>query len=89
MLLPLALLAALAAALFVAFGASQLRPVFFKAADLRAKFDLLLLGVVSIVLNDSERRRERVDLMRFGMASGSLVTLFLIGMAAMSILAGR
>lgn len=89
LLLPLALLAALGAGVFTAFAASQLRPAFHKAVDLRNRFDLPLLGVVSLILSDTDRRRERVDLMRFGAASGSLVMLFVIGMVALSIVGNR
>jgi len=89
LLLPLALVAAIGAGLFTAFAASQLWPVFHKATDLRAKIDLPLLGVVSKVLSDADKRRERVDWMRFAAASGSLVGLFLVGLTAMTIMAGR
>jgi hypothetical protein len=89
LLLPVALLVSLAAGLLWAFAASQLRPVFFKAADLRTKIDLPLLGVVSMMLTETERRRERVDLLRFSAASGSLVGLFLLGLTLMTILANR
>jgi polysaccharide chain length determinant protein (PEP-CTERM system associated) len=88
-LLPIALAAALAAGLFTAFAASQLWPVFHKATDLRSRVDLPLLGVVSMVLSDAEKRRERGDLVRFLAASGGLVALFLVGLTAMSIIAGR
>ena len=43
-LLPIAMLLALAAGGFTAFAASQLRPVFHSAKDLRLKFGLPLLG---------------------------------------------
>ncbi len=89
MLLPLALLAGVLAGLATAFAASQLRPVFHQAAELRTKFDLPVLGVVSAVLSDSDMRRKRADLLRFSAASGSLVLLFVAGLTAMSLIAGR
>ena len=58
---------------FTAFAASQLRPVFHNAKELRAKFGLPLLGMVSLVTSASDVRRERVDLLRFVLASGSLI----------------
>lgn len=88
-LVPLALIAGLAAGLFLAFAFSQLRPAFYQASELRDKIDLPLLGVVSRVLSDAERRRERVDLLRFSIASGSLVALFAAGLIAMSVIAAR
>jgi polysaccharide chain length determinant protein (PEP-CTERM system associated) len=86
LLLPMALVAALAAGLFTAFAASQLRPVYDDANELRAKTGLPLLGVVSIVLSDIDRRRERMGLIRFMSASGSLVGLFVAGLIAMSLM---
>ena len=53
------------------------------------KTGLPLLGVVSVVMGDDERRRERMDRLRFFGASGSLVVLFGAGLAAMTVLAGR
>jgi polysaccharide chain length determinant protein (PEP-CTERM system associated) len=89
LLLPVTLLAALGAGLLTAFVASQLRPVFNEAAELRAGTGLPLLGVISLALGDDQRRRERMSLMRFVGASGSLVFLFAAGLIAMSILSGR
>ena len=89
MLYPLVLLAAIGAGLFVAFAASQLRPVFHKAGELRDRFDLPLLGVVSRIMSDAEQRRERRGLVRFIVASGSLVGVFLAGLFAMSLIAPR
>ncbi|MCB1994711.1 MAG: chain length-determining protein [Rhodoferax sp.] len=89
MLLPLVLVAAIAGGLFTAFVASQLRPAFYDVTDLRQKTGLPLLGVVSVVLGDAERRRERMDRLRFFGATGSLVLLFGAGLAVMAVMAGR
>ena len=89
LLLPLALGAALAAGLFTAFAASQIRPVFSDAAELRVKTGLPLLGVVSIVLGAPDVRRERMDRLRFFAASGGLAAVFVAGFVAMSIVANR
>jgi polysaccharide chain length determinant protein (PEP-CTERM system associated) len=86
LLLPVALLAALAAGLGVAFAASQLRPTFDDPDELRAKTGLPLLGVVTLVLDDVARRRQRVGMLRFASASGSLVALFVAGMVAMALI---
>ncbi len=86
LLLPLALVAALAAGLAVAFLASQLRPVFSDANELRTRTGLPLLGVVSLVVSDEQRRGERSSLLRFIGASGGLVGLFVLGLVAMAIL---
>jgi polysaccharide chain length determinant protein (PEP-CTERM system associated) len=89
LLLPLVLLLALGGGLAATLLASQLRPVFFNANDLRTKFQLPILGVVSAVISDSESRQRRTDRLRFAAASGSLVVSFAAGMTAMFMLASR
>jgi polysaccharide chain length determinant protein (PEP-CTERM system associated) len=88
LLMPLPLLAGLGAGLFIAFAASQLRPTFLEPSDLRAKTGLPVLGVVSVVMNDSDRRSDRMSLYRFMGASGGLIVLFAAGLTAMA-LTGR
>jgi polysaccharide chain length determinant protein (PEP-CTERM system associated) len=85
-LLPLALVVALAAGIGLAFAGSQLRPTFTDADELRAKTGLPLLGVVTAVISDAERRRERASLFRWVTASGGLVGLFVAGMIAMVVM---
>jgi len=87
--LALAMIAAIGAGLFASFAAAELRPVFYEGSELRTKFQLPLLGVVSLILTDAERRREKMDLVRFWAASGSLVGLFAFGLTAVSVLASR
>ncbi|MDE1947170.1 MAG: chain length-determining protein [Burkholderiales bacterium] len=89
LLLPLALFVALLAGLGIAFAGSQLRPAFADAAELRAKTGLPLLGVVSLVLGDGERRQERRNTLRFLGATGGLFGLFIVGMMIMAVLAQR
>lgn len=89
LLLQAVLVASIVGGAFAAFAMSQLRPVFHRASELRTKFDLPLLGVVSLIQTDVERRRERVDLIRFSAAGVSLVALFVAGMVTMSMMAGR
>jgi polysaccharide chain length determinant protein (PEP-CTERM system associated) len=86
LLLPVAFLAALVAGLFTAFMASQLRPVFERASDLRDKIDLPMLGVVSLVLSDAEKRRERFDRVRFLAASSMLFMVFAAVLVATTIM---
>lgn len=89
LLLPLVLLAAVASGLFATFACSQLRPVFFHAGDLRAKFDLPILGMVSAVMGAADTRQRRVDRLRFVAASASLPLVFAVGLTLMSLVAGR
>jgi polysaccharide chain length determinant protein (PEP-CTERM system associated) len=86
LLLPLALIGSLAAGLLFAFAASQLRPTFSDGNELRAKTGLPLLGVVTGLISDADRRRERVGLFRFITASGGLVGLFIAGLIAMTLM---
>jgi polysaccharide chain length determinant protein (PEP-CTERM system associated) len=86
-LLPLALVAGLAAGLGVALAASQLRPVFSDPQDLRTKTGLPLLGVISMALSDGERRAERRGVIQFYGATAGLVGLFVVGLVAMTFIA--
>ena len=85
-ILPLALAAGLAAGLALTLVLSQLRPTFDDPSDLHSKTGLPLLGVVSLVVSDLDRRRERMGHLRFISASGSLVGLFIAGLIAMSLM---
>ncbi len=87
LLLPLPLLAGLAAGLLLAFVASQLRPVYLDVAELRIKTGLPVLGLITIVQTDLDRRSERMSLYRFAGASGGLVVVFAMGLTAMAIMA--
>ncbi len=86
LLLPLVLLAALGSGLFFAFAASQVRPTFADAAELRAQTGLPLLGVVTMLSTDEDRKRERRSLFRFVSASGGLVGVFVAGLIAMTLM---
>ena len=85
-ILPLALAAGLAAGIALTLVLSQLRPTFDDPSDLHTKTGLPLLGVVTLVVSDLDRRRERMGHVRFISASGSLVGLFVAGLIAMSLM---
>jgi len=88
LLLPLALLAALASGLGITFLMTQVRPVFFDAATLRGAAALPILGVVSAVRNDALQQSERRSLKRFLAAVLALLVVFGAGMAFMYYRAG-
>lgn len=88
-LLAAAMCAALGAGVGFAFVATQLRPVFFSTGDLRAQLQLPVLGVVSRVTTEAEKRLERVQLMRFFAGSGSLIGIFVATIIVMSVVAAR
>jgi polysaccharide chain length determinant protein (PEP-CTERM system associated) len=77
LLLPAAFFAALGAGLLAAFVASQLRPVYERAFDLREKVGLPVLGIVSLVLSDADKRHARFDRMRFFAGSATLFAAFI------------
>jgi polysaccharide chain length determinant protein (PEP-CTERM system associated) len=88
LLMPLALLAALAGGLGITFVMTQVRPVFFDAATLRGAAELPILGVVSAVHNDAVEKRERRSLKRFLASVLALMVVFGTGMAFMYYRAG-
>jgi polysaccharide chain length determinant protein (PEP-CTERM system associated) len=88
LLLPVALLFALAAGAAAAFGVSQVLPTFHDTSELRGATKRAVLGAVSLVLDDGMlRRRRRMTAAFFG-AFGALVAAY--GAAAsMLLLAAR
>ncbi len=85
-LFSLVLAASLASGLAFTFVASQVRPTFSHGDELRIKTGLPLLGVVTMLASDTDRRRDRIALFRFFAASGGLVALFLAGLITMSLM---
>lgn len=89
LLLPVALLAAIGAGLGIAFVLSQLRAVFFDARAVRNTIGMPILGVVTLVLSETARARERRGLKRFALASSGLVGMFVAAIAVLTVLANR
>lgn len=89
LLLPGALVAAIAAGVAVAFAISQLRPVFYDPRSLTDAVGLPLLGCVSLVQSDAELAARKTERKKFIGASGALVLLFAIGMVVFSLLSQR
>jgi len=85
LLLPGVLIAALAGGVFFAFAASQLRPTFATPEDLRKQTGLPLLGVVTLLRTEEDRRSDRMSFVRFVAASGGLVGLFMAGLITLSL----
>ena len=85
-LIPMVLVVALGTGLFFAFAASQIRPTFGNADEVRLKTGLPLLGVVSMLTTEADRRGARMSLYRFVAASGGLVGLFTAGLIAMTLM---
>jgi len=89
LLLVASLLGSIALGGLASFAVSQLRPVFHDPHELRARLDVPILGVVTRLVSDADKRRQRIDLIRFGAASGGLVGLYVLGLAAMAIMLSR
>jgi polysaccharide chain length determinant protein (PEP-CTERM system associated) len=89
LLLPMALVAAIAAGLGIAFVMSQARAVFFDPRSLTDASGLPLLGTVSLQVNDAAMVAKRAELKKFVIAFGSLVLVYGIGIAVMSFMSGR
>ncbi len=83
LLMPLALIAALAAGLGVTFLLSQVRAVYYDAYAMSESLGLPLLGVVSLVMDDGSTQRRRTELKKFLGATGALVAVFGVGMLAL------
>lgn len=85
LLLPGVLLLSLAAGVFFAFAATQLRPTVASGEDLRKLTGLPLLGVVTLLRTEEDKQRERMSLFRFVAASGGLVGMFMAGLITLSL----
>ncbi|MFG6428511.1 XrtA system polysaccharide chain length determinant [Roseateles sp. LYH14W] len=81
--------AALGVGLFTTFAASQLRPVFHDANDLRARVELPILGVVTRLVTDADRARQRVDLIRFSAGAGGLLVMFAVALTILAVQLSR
>ncbi|KQP23161.1 XrtA system polysaccharide chain length determinant [Pseudorhodoferax sp. Leaf267] len=84
-----AMFGAIVAGIGVAVALSQLRPVFHDARTLRSVVGLPLLGVVTLVVSDAVKKKERSNLLKFALASGSLVMCFAVGISLMIVMTGR
>lgn len=82
------LVASLGAGAVIALLLAQLRPVFHTAAELRQVTQLPLLGTIDLVVDELQKHRERRDVWRFGLASGGLVVVYSVLMAALALRVG-
>ena len=89
LLLAGAMAAALGVGLFTTFAASQLRPVFHDANDLRARVELPILGVVTRLVTDADRARQRVELIRFSAGAGGLLAMFAVALTVLAVQLSR
>jgi polysaccharide chain length determinant protein (PEP-CTERM system associated) len=88
LLLPIALLAAVAAGAGAALFASRAQAVFFNGQSLRETVGLPLLGVVTLVPSEERARKDKSDIRRYLGAVSGLVGAFSAGMLALAFLPG-
>ncbi len=88
-LFPLMLLVALGAGVAVAFIACEARPTFLDGRSAREVTGLPLLGVISVVPSDAERRSYRHALVGFAGGVGALVVTYLGGIAILAMIVRR
>jgi len=89
LLFPMALLGALAAGVLVSFLVSRFWPTFFDLRSLRAVTGLPVLGSVSMILSESQRRKERRGLIGFVTAFMAFLGTFGAGLVALALLSTR
>lgn len=89
LLLAGAMAGALVVGVFTTFAASQLRPVFHDANDLRVRVELPILGVVTRLVTDADRARQRVDLIRFSAGAGGLMAMFAVALTVLAVQLSR
>jgi polysaccharide chain length determinant protein (PEP-CTERM system associated) len=85
LLMSLSLVLALGAGFAGAFAAMELRPTCYDGRTLREVAGLPLLGVVSVIINDSMRRERRKGLIRFLMGTGAFLGVYVAGFAYLAV----
>lgn len=76
LLIPMALLLALAAGLVAAYAANEARPTFIDGRSLREATGLPLLGIVSLIESAEQRAASRKGVARFAGGIAALVALY-------------
>jgi polysaccharide chain length determinant protein (PEP-CTERM system associated) len=88
-LIPLALIIALAAGLAAAYIANAARPTFYDGRSLREASGLPLLGVVSLIVSEPGRLAERRSMFRFLGGVGALLGTYLVSFIMLEMLTAR
>lgn len=89
LLFPLALLAALGAGVLSSFAVSQIRPTLFDARSLREVTGMPVLGMVSLIVSEPMKRKERRGLIGFIAAVVALVGSYGAGLLLLFLLSAR
>ena len=88
-LVPLALIFALAAGLLAAYIVNEARPSFYDGRSLREACGLPLLGVVSLIVSEPRRRAERRSMFWFLGGVGALLGTYLASFIVLEVLTAR
>lgn len=88
-LLPLGLLAALAAGMAVCFTATRIRPTFYDGKGLRAVTGLPVLGAVSMLADPARHRKKQRQAVAFLLGLGTLISIYAAGFAALMLVSAR
>ena len=88
-LVPLALIFALAAGLLAAYLVNEARPTFYDGRSLREACGLPLLGVVSMIVSEPRRRAERSSMFWFLGGVGALLGTYLASFIVLQMLTAR
>lgn len=83
------LLAALGAGVAVTYFAREARPTLFDGRSAREVTGLPLLGVISVIASDAEKRTRRRALAGFAGALGALVVTYIGGIAMLEMIVRR
>jgi polysaccharide chain length determinant protein (PEP-CTERM system associated) len=89
LLIPLALVAALAAGFGASFLAREVRPAFFDSRALADTTGLPVLGTITLVESDKRRAQEKASLWRFLGGVGALVGTYAVGFAIIAYVAAN
>lgn len=81
--------AALAAGLAASFLATRLRPVFHNIGELRSKFAMPVLGMVSTIVTDADKAARRMEVARFTGAFVGMVLLYAAAVLFIRYMTGR
>jgi polysaccharide chain length determinant protein (PEP-CTERM system associated) len=84
-----ALLAALGSGLFASFAASQIWPTFFDVRSLRELTQLPVLGAVTMLVGEAQKRRERRGLIAFTAGVLAFIGSYGAGLLAIFLLSSR
>jgi capsular polysaccharide biosynthesis protein len=89
LLFPLTLLLALAAGLAATFVAREIRPAFYDGRALAEVTGLPIVGTISAVISEPQKRENKRSVVRFLGGVGALLGAYIAGFLALTLMASR